>query len=615
MSGFADGYLSVSPDEHAIIIGIDFGTTFSGVSWAFSGQPNDIEVITRWEAELNYNSDTEKTPSTLLYHGPYGEPSWGYGIPAATSAEPLKWFKLLLIDHQDLPREPQSSAQIATARRLMSEANMEPVDVIAGYLRRLWNHSIECITLSTGKELVKMCRFHVIITLPAIWPAYAKARMRRAAQEAGILENRSAGETAGETVLSFISEPEAAALATMRDLSNRPNIKPGDHFVVCDAGGGTVDLISYEITDTKPMVVREAVKGNGGLCGGVFLDEGFVNLMKSKIGLESWASMSIEDIKKLMNGDWEHGIKQQFDARPRDWPVTLPAGCFKPGPSRRMMKKETITLNHSDLLPVFETISQQIIKLIQEQIDGIRATSGKLPKYVILVGGFGRCRYLSRRIQLALSGAVELLQSQGTRPWTAICRGAVIQGLTRNNLALGLSVRVKSRIARMNYGTTFDPKFDPKLHHFKDKLWDEIEQDWKAKDQMEWYMKKGDDITDKRTVRHRFYERYLTAPSEIIQELFHSAATPAPKRADSTTKRLCTITWNRKVNFDTLPTFTNILGKVYHELIFDIEMISDGASLDFTIFHGGKRVGGKNVIVEFEPEGGEAFGRAFNAWL
>ncbi|TQN64011.1 Heat shock 70 kDa protein 12A, partial [Colletotrichum shisoi] len=538
MSGFGDGDLSVSPDEHAIIIGIDFGTTFSGVSWAFSGQPNDIEVITRWEAELSYNSDTEKTPSTLLYHGPYGEASWGYGIPAATSAEPLKWFKLLLIDHQDLPRELQSSAQIATARRLMSEANMDPVDVIAGYLRRLWNHSIECITLSTGKELVKMCKFHVVITLPAIWPAYAKARMTRAAQEAGILKNRSAGDT----VLSFISEPEAAALATMRDLSNRPNIKPGDHFVM-------------------------------------------------------------REIKKLMNGDWEHGIKQQFDARPRDWPVTLPAGCIKPGPSRRMMKKETITLNHSDLLPVFETISQKIIKLIQEQIDGIRATSGKLPKYVILVGGFGRCRYLSSRLQLALGDAVELLQSQGTRPWTAICRGAVIQGLTRQNLGIGISVRVSSRIARMNYGVKFSTRFDPKLHRLESKCWDEIEQEWKATDQIEWYIKKGDDIADKKTVRHRFFQRYLTAPKEITEELYFSAAFPIPKRADSTTKRLCTIPWNRKVNFDTLPTFTNSLGKVYHQLDFDIEMISDGTSLDFTIVHDGKRVGGKNVTVEFEPEG------------
>ncbi|TID04793.1 Heat shock 70 kDa protein 12A [Colletotrichum higginsianum] len=564
MSGFADGDLSVSPDEHAIIIGIDFGTTFSGVSWAFSGQPNDIEVITRWEAELNYNSDTEKTPSTLFYHGPYGEASWGYGIPAATSAEPLKWFKLLLIDHQDLPRELQSSAQIATARRLMSETNMDPVDVIAGYLRRLWNHSIDCITLSTGKELVKMCKFHVVITLPAIWPVYAKARMTRAAQEAGILENRSAGDT----VLSFISEPEAAALATMRDLSNRPNIKPGDHFVVCDAGGGTVDLISYEVTDTKPMVVREAVKGNGGLCGGVFLDEG--------------------DAAVRVHHD------RSFSSRD---------------------EKETITLNHSDLLPVFETISQQIIKLIQEQIDGIRATSGKLPKYVILVGGFGRCRFLSSRLQLALDDTMELLQSQGTRPWTAICRGAVIQGLTRQNLGIGISVRVSSRIARMSYGVKFYTKFDPKLHRLKDKFWDEIEQEWKAKDQMEWYMKKGDDIADKKPIRHKYHRRYLTAPSEITKELHFSAASPAPKRADSTTKRLCKITWNRKVNFDTLPTFTNSLGRVYHHLVFEIEMISDGTSLDFTIIHDGKRVGSKNVTVEFEPEGGEASGRAVNAWL
>ena len=37
----------------------------------------------------------------------------------------------------------------------------------------------------------------------------------------------------------------------------------GDAFVVCDAGGGTVDLISYEITSLKPFELKELVGSKG----------------------------------------------------------------------------------------------------------------------------------------------------------------------------------------------------------------------------------------------------------------------------------------------------------------------------------------------------------------
>jgi hypothetical protein len=38
----------------------------------------------------------------------------------------------------------------------------------------------------------------------------------------------------------------------------------GDAFAVCDVGGGTVDLISYEITQLKPSLeLKELVPGKG----------------------------------------------------------------------------------------------------------------------------------------------------------------------------------------------------------------------------------------------------------------------------------------------------------------------------------------------------------------
>lgn len=63
-------------------------------------------------------------------------------------------------------------------------------------------------------------KFHIVITLPAIWPDYARNRMREAAEQAGMLSAR----VAGETTLSFISEPKAAALATLSDMEGRCDI-------------------------------------------------------------------------------------------------------------------------------------------------------------------------------------------------------------------------------------------------------------------------------------------------------------------------------------------------------------------------------------------------------
>lgn len=78
----------------------------------------------------------------------------------------------------------------------------------------------------------------------------------------------------------MIKEPEAAAMYTLHTLQDRaltvrhsnPKLtgtlsyfkQVGDAFVICDAGGGTVDLISYEITQLKPTLeLKELVPGKG----------------------------------------------------------------------------------------------------------------------------------------------------------------------------------------------------------------------------------------------------------------------------------------------------------------------------------------------------------------
>jgi hypothetical protein len=40
-------------------------------------------------------------------------------------------------------------------------------------------------------------------------------------------------------------------------------VQAGDAFVLCDAGGGTVDLISYEVDSVNPLELKELVPGTG----------------------------------------------------------------------------------------------------------------------------------------------------------------------------------------------------------------------------------------------------------------------------------------------------------------------------------------------------------------
>ena len=65
-------------------------------------------------------------------------------------------------------------------------------------------------------------------------------------------------------------------------------------------------------------------------------------------------------------------------------------------------------------------------------------------------------------------------------------------------------------------------------------------------------------------------------------------------------KRLGEIRWEAEIDTSTLPIFTNRLGKVFHTVDCEAEMTCTGGSVDFAIYHGGKRQGSKSVVVDFE---------------
>ena len=99
------------------------------------------------------------------------------------------------------------------------------------------------------------------------------------------------------STLQMISEPEAAAIYALADMDIL-DLAIGDTFVVCDAGGGTVDLITYTIAALHPTLkVTEATPGTGALCGGSFLNRRFHAFIEEKLGNEiGWDETVLEDV-------------------------------------------------------------------------------------------------------------------------------------------------------------------------------------------------------------------------------------------------------------------------------------------------------------------------------
>lgn len=99
------------------------------------------------------------------------------------------------------------------------------------------------------------------------------------------------------TALHIVSEPETAAMYALKILDPH-GIKVGDTFVLCDAGGGTVDLITYTITALEPILqLKESSPGSGSLCGSSFINRMFQDFLKKKLGNEpEWDEEVMEDV-------------------------------------------------------------------------------------------------------------------------------------------------------------------------------------------------------------------------------------------------------------------------------------------------------------------------------
>ncbi|KAK5674708.1 hypothetical protein LTR17_027796 [Elasticomyces elasticus] len=332
-----------------LVVGIDFGTTFSGVAAAYSANPespDEINIIKtcvtqrqgtytelilfRWPGGNNITSD--KVPSEVAYgsrqtgapvsqSGRLGSADpfnfnglkkaldttqssaqdsqmrWGFQI--RTDEDRLRCLKLFLDPSQAIP----DYVSLPDTQRQLVGCGKAVDTVVAEYLRALFTHTKDILGRRYGQQFVASTKLTVVLTVPAVWSDAAKNATSKAAEAAGMGDD-----------IRMISEPEAAAVYTLQAI--QPNhLKVGHSFVVIDAGGGTVDLISYSIRQLKPLRLEELAKGSGGFCGAAFLNVRFEQFVSNKLGAETFAEIRDKKPKSWLVAlkYFEEHVKRNFD--------------------------------------------------------------------------------------------------------------------------------------------------------------------------------------------------------------------------------------------------------------------------------------------------------------
>jgi actin-like ATPase involved in cell morphogenesis len=112
-----------------------------------------------------------------------------------------------------------------------------------------------------------------VLTVPSNWSDAAKDITKKCAKAAF-------GSTAR---VDIILEPYAAALHVLKSDAISTLVKDG-HYVVCDAGGGTVDLITYQVLSDGPLKLRESARSTADVCGALLLNCKFECYLAKRLG-------------------------------------------------------------------------------------------------------------------------------------------------------------------------------------------------------------------------------------------------------------------------------------------------------------------------------------------
>ncbi|KAK8102669.1 hypothetical protein PG984_015815 [Apiospora sp. TS-2023a] len=549
-----------------VVIAFDFGTTYSGVSYAFRkrGQQPNPSPICKWPGDSAGRISNDVKVPTIISYTSQTDFKWGYQVKLGDKS--IVGIKLLLDPDQDKPSYLPGSGKRTALKSLPKPA----VDIAADYIGAVYSHALEEIRKSSVGGFFDTCERDVVLTVPAVWSDKAKDLTLQAAKKADL----------GPALM--IKEPEAAAIYTLSEQTLA--LHKDDIYVVCDAGGGTVDLITYEVAQESPLELAEVVPGSGGMAGAIGLNRRFEDAVRDLIGEGPMAELkAAPDGWALVLDQFETEIKRKFCGESdRPHYIHFPGLSLEDDPSYGL-ENNTWCIKWEDLYEIFDPLVRDVIRLIDDQVQASRQKKPDQPiKAIFLVGGFGSNGYLKHRIERNFPDT-QIIQPANAS--SAIMNGGVIYRLAHGP-------RVVSRQATRHYGVSVlmpkrTPEDDGRQAHFDPR--DGITR----VSRMDWHITKGQELTEEK-IRINVFRKidHPYDPSDLcFQHTLWFSKTPLPQvYPDDKMARCCRLKSFMWAARHTMEKIQGENGKPYWTIDFDL-VVAAKANLEFSVEVAGKEYG------------------------
>ncbi|KAG6918259.1 hypothetical protein DXG01_015633 [Tephrocybe rancida] len=436
--------------KRKLVLALDIGTTFSGVSYSIldPGQVPEIRSVSRYPEQTVSDA---KIPTIIYYDRT--------GLVCAVGAEAIQeglheqvedggwtkveWFKLHM--------RPLSMVNDASLPLPPLPAGKTLIDIFADLMHYLYSCARSYITnahpsggdlWASGEDKIEFVLAH-----PNGWEGAQQGQMREAAILAGLIPDTREGHsrvhfvTEGEASLHFCVQAGLTTDALEVGICNayysasfdRWLPQRGEGILVVDAGGGTVDLSAYgQQPASKGHAFEEVSAPEYHLRGSKFMED-----------LDTITEHFDKNSKATFRNTDEPRFIKFGGARDRDLKLGIRGGQLK--------------LEGPDVARFFEPSVACIIQAIMRQRESaqrpisVGAPCSFLYGSVFLVGGFAASEWLLSQLKLAL-GPFGL---DICRPDTGVNK-AVAEGAVSFYLDHFVSVRV----AKFYYGVECTVLYD-----------------------------------------------------------------------------------------------------------------------------------------------------------
>ncbi|RSM15087.1 hypothetical protein CDV31_005168 [Fusarium ambrosium] len=592
-----------------LVVGVDFGTTYTGVAYTFSDDPDpkSVTTIRRWPGA---GTETRPKVPTEISYGPSDEMRWGWQL--RTGSPRYGGFKLLL--------DPEAGSQAYNDEHLAltldpgnptMQLSLHPgksvTDMVSDYLRLIYEEVMASLQRRFSNTLNGL-KINFVITTPAMWSPAAQHNTMIAARAAGF------GSRPQDSIES-VTEPEAAASYTLREYNSffagncsvdvNSGWQVGRQVIMCDAGGGTVDLVSYAIDQVQPYLrVSETTSPRGGLCGATSLDQRFLQLVQQRLGQQAHlldGAHSGRGSRLMRSFD---DAKRNFGSNQREGENLIEHAIRGLSPdANNGFDQEYITLSHEDMRSIFDPVVDKIIALVESVSRDARQNQPDKPLLgILLVGGFGESVYLHTRLNAwAEAQDPKLLVANPDESWAAIARGAV---------CYGLESIVRRRILPCHWGVELAQPYKKGIHDSAYNYESRWDGNMYNSDTISWFAKMGDVSDQENRIKVPYkiitFDRYQKNSSRLRTCRYDE---PPWSRRDSRALRAPVIT----IDLAELPSsafsqkevggnFFGFGSRTCYRADFTLEMVVGSATFKFEIRQNGVLLATKHVDPKFVGE-------------